>query len=392
VNVTRTRRIWLLALVLGLVAVVVLLLRPREVPADMASVTVAPLRVTVGDEGMTRVRDRYLVTAPVAGRIERITAEAGDSVRRGTIVVQLFPLPLDARGQRQAEAAIEAALDHQRMQEAGLEQARVALVQATHDRARAERLVSGGGIAPAEVERLQLAEASRQRDVEAADFRAKAAAHDVEVARLALSVMGPGTARQSVVLRAPVTGVVLSAPERSERVVNAGETLLELGDPRAIEVVVDLLSTDAVRVSPGDAMFIVGWGGDDTLRARARRIEPSGFTKVSALGVEEQRVNVIGDFERVPPRLGDRFRVEVLVVLWEADSVLQVPASALFRQDSTWAVFAVEGGRARLRRVRVGHQSVQAAEIVEGLERGASVIRHPTDQIADGVRVTPRQR
>lgn len=389
---TRTRGLWSLALVLGLAVTIILLLRPRQVPADVASASVAPLRVTVGDEGMTRVRDRYLVTAPVAGRVERLTVEAGSTVRRGTVVARLFPLPLDARGQQQAAAAIEAALDHQRMQEAGLEQARVMLVQATHDRERAERLVSGGGIAPADVERLQLAEATRRREVEAAEFRARAAAHDVDVTRLALSATEPTAVRQSLVLRAPVTGMVLSAPERSERVVTQGETLLELGEPRAIEVVVDLLSTDAVRVSPGAVMLVMGWGGDDTLRAKARRIEPAGFTKVSALGVEEQRVNVIGDFEQVPPRLGDRFRVEVLVVLWEADSVFQVPASALFRQDSSWALFQVEAGRARLRRVRVGHRSEQAAEIVEGLERGAMVIRHPTDQITDGVRVSTRQR
>ena len=333
---TRTRRIWAATIALGLAVLAILFLRPRPVRVDIAATNFGPLRVTVGDEGMTRVRDRYLVVAPVAGRLERTDLDAGDSVRRGMLVARLVPLPLDARGQREAEAAVEAALDHQRMQEAALEQARVALLQATRDRERAERLVSGGGVAPGRSRAASLAESSRRRDVEAADFRARAAGHDVEVARAALSVAWPGAAqRQELELRAPVTGVVLSNPERSERVVSPGMTLLELGDPRAIEVIVDLLSTDAVRVTPGDPMLVVGWGGDDTLRAHVRRIEPSGFTKVSALGVEEQRVNVIGDLEQVPPRLGDRFRAQVLVVLWESDSVLQVPASALFRQDST---------------------------------------------------------
>ncbi|MDH4349214.1 MAG: efflux RND transporter periplasmic adaptor subunit, partial [Gemmatimonadota bacterium] len=169
----------------------------------------------------------------------------------------------------------------------------------------------------------------------------------------------------------------------------AGQTLLEIGDPADLELIVDLLSTDAVKVQPGQRLFVDGWGGGTTLEGRVRRVEPAGFTKISALGVEEQRVNVVGEFDAVPPRLGDRYRLDVRVVLWAGDSVLTVPASALFRRGETWALFTVEEGRARERIVTVGHESATESEILAGVSPGALVIRHPTDRIRDGSRVTP---
>jgi HlyD family secretion protein len=369
------------------------LLRPSPVTVDVAAAETGPMMVTVGDEGTTRVRERYLVTAPVSGRVQRIRLLPGDTVREGSVVALLTPMPLDPRGRRQAEAAVSAAGDQKRVAQAAMEQVRIALAEATRERERAERLVAGGGLAPVELDRLRFAEQSRQRELEAARFRAQGAAHEEEVARAALVAADPaadGTARLS--LRSPVSGRVLAVPEQSARVVAPGTVLLELGDPTALEVVVDLLSTDAVRIPPGARMLLVGWGGDSALTGRVRRIEPSAFTRVSALGVEEQRVNVIGDFFcDSTGRLGDRYRVEVRVVLWENDRVLRIPPSALFREGDRWAVFVVEDGVARHRVVSVGHESETSSEILGGLADGDVVIRHPTERIAEGVRVRPRQ-
>jgi HlyD family secretion protein len=364
------------------------MVRPETIMVEVAPAAVGALLVTVGDEGQTRVRHRHIITAPVPGRLERITLDVGDAVTGGMVVARLAPLPLDARSRQQAEAALAASRDLERMSLAAVDQARTTLEQAQQDRQRAERLVAGGGIAPAEVERLQLGERARQREVEAAEARARAASHDVESARSALLAAGTAAGTQTLLLTCPVGGRVLAIPERSERTVQPGEPLLEIGDPSDLEIVVDLLSTDAVKVSPGQRLLVTGWGGDSTLEGRVRRVDPAGFTKVSALGVEEQRVNVVGDFVAAPGRLGDRFRLEVRVVLWESDSVLKAPASALFRRGDRWALFALEGGRARERAVTIGHESSTEAEIRAGLQPGEMVIRHPTDRIRNGTRVT----
>jgi HlyD family secretion protein len=304
------------------------------------------------------------------------------------VVARLAPLPLDARSRQQAEAALEAARDLERMSEAAVKQAGAALEQARQDLARGEELGARGGLAPADVERLRLTAQAREREVEALEARARAAKHDVQRAQSALLASGSAARGQTLRLTCPIGGRVLAVPERSERTVLPGEVLLEVGDPADIEIVVDLLSTDAVRVSPGQRLLVTGWGGDSTLEGRVRQVEPSGFTKISALGVEEQRVNVVGDFDVPPARLGDRFRLDVRVVLWEGDSVLQVPASALFRRGDAWALFTIEGGRARERTVTVGHESSTATEMLSGVEPGDLVIRHPTDRIREGSRVS----
>jgi HlyD family secretion protein len=282
---------------------------------------------------------------------------------------------------------LEASRDLERRSVAGMAQARTALEQARQDRRRAEPLLEPGGIAPAEVERLRHVEETRQRELEGAEAGARAAAHDLEAARSALVASGSAAGARTLRLICPIGGRVLAVPERSARTVQAGETLLEIGDPADLEIVVPLLSTDAVKVSPGMRMLVTGWGGDSVIEGRVRRVEPAGFTKVSALGVEEQRVNVVGDFVAVPAGLGDRFRLDVRLVLWQGDSVLKVPASALFRRGDRWALFVVEDGRARERQVTVGHESSAEAEIAGGLARGETVIRHPTDRINDGTRV-----
>jgi HlyD family secretion protein len=270
-------------------------------------------------------------------------------------------------------------------------QARAALQQARDDRQRAERLLPSGGIAEADVERLILAERGRQADLEASEARQRAAGHDVRAAQSALLAAGsPGG--QLLAVSCPMGGRILAIPDQSARTVAPGEVLLEVGDPTDLEIVVDLLSTDAVRVTPGDRLLVTGWGGEGTLEGRVLRVDPAGFTKISALGVEEQRVNVIGVLDSIPTRLGDRFRVEVRVVLWEEDAVLQVPSSALFRRGSEWAVFVVEGGRARERVVRMGQESGSDSQVLEGLAAGELVVRHPTDRVMEGVRVRGRDQ
>lgn len=361
--------------------------RPTAIPVEVAAVERGPLRVTIDEEGRTRVRDRYVVVAPAAGRVARIALEEGAPVTRGMVVARLSAAPLDPRSREQAVARVNAAEDAERAATAAVSEARAALDQATRDGARAESLFARNLLSPSQREAAALAETTAVRRFQAADFTAQAAAHDVEQAR-AVIAGGGGT---TLPLVSPVRGRVLRIPERSERVVAAGTPLLELGDPARLEIVADLLSEDAVKVHPGDRMLIGDWGGDRPLEALVRIVEPSGFTKVSALGVEEQRVNVIADLNETPTQLGDGYRVETQVVLWEG-TALKVPASALFQDGDQWRVFVAQGGRARSQVVQVGHRNPFEVEITAGLAAGDMVIRHPTDKLADGARVAARSR
>ena len=385
----RLRRVALWGgLLLSGAAALAFALRPSSVLVEGAVVRLGPMRQTVDEEGRTRLQDRYLVAAPVAGRVERLALREGDSVARGAVVARMLPAPLDARAREQAAATVLKAEDAASSARAARAQAAAVLEQAKRSGVRARELGSQGLISPEEVERAVLQETSGRRELESADFRAQAAAHDVEVARAALRA----DRAAPLLLRSPVHGVVLRIPERSERVVAAGEPLLEVGDPTHIEVVADLLSSEAVKVRLGDRLLVVGWGGADTLTGVLRMVEPSGFTKVSALGVEEQRVNIVGELIRPPAALGDRYRVEIRIVIWEAPSVLQAPAGALYRRGDGWAAFVVSEGRARLRAVEVGHRTPFEAEILSGLEEGDVLVRNPSDRVADGVRVRLRPR
>ena len=376
---------------LGLVLAVIgygvyALLKSEPVRVETARATWQRLQVTVDEEGETRVRDRFVVGAPVAGRVSRITAREGDSVRAGALLARMFPAPLDSRARAEAAGRLAAAEDGQRATAASVAQARAAYDQAVRDRQRAGQLAGQNAIAAEDRERIDLQVLVSARNVESAEFRAQAAEHDVEVARAALAAGGV-----PIAIRAPVRGRILRVPEPSERVVAAGTPLVEVGDPARLEIVADLLSADAVQVSPGAAVLIEGWGGK-TLDGRVRRVEPSAFTKVSALGVDEQRVNVIVDLFEWPAALGDRYRVEIRIVTWRADSVLSVPASALFRAGEAWRLFVVERGRARQRDVTVGHRTSLDAEIVRGVRAGEVVIRYPSDRVSDGVRVVEDRR
>jgi HlyD family secretion protein len=379
-----TRRRLLVAGALAILAGIVFALRPSPVPSEVGRVTRGNLRVTVEEEGKTRIRDRYVVSAPAAGRLLRVELAEGDPVREGDVVVRLEPVPLDERARAEARARLQAAEAAQRAADARVRQVGESLEQARRNHKRADELAAEGLRSPEERESFELAEATLAKELEAARFAARAAAYQTEAARATLLADRPGGG--AIAVRSPVTGRVLRVVQESERSVLAGSPVLEIGDPASLEVVIDLLSTDAVRVQPGAAIELDG-GESRKLHARVRNVEPSAFTKISALGVEEQRVNVIGDFDGPPGRLGDAFRVEAAITLWEGTGVLKVPASALFRRGDAWSVFAVDGGRARRRDVEIGHRNPAEAEVLRGLAAGEIVILHPSDRIKDGVRV-----
>ncbi len=373
--------------------------RSDPLRVDVAPVTVGPLRVTVDEEGETRVRQRYVVAAPTTGRVLRIELDEGDPVTEGELLATIEAVPLDPRDRAAAQARLEAAESNKSAADARVAQTRAAFQQARRSRDRAKRLHDAGTVSEEAFEQSELDLTRAEQDYEAARFAAEAAVHEVEAARAALiaaygSAPRAGDAeacgeRPCVEVRAPVAGRVLRVHEESERIVTAGTPLVSLGNPQALEMVVDVLSTDAVRIQTGAEVEVHEWGGETPLRARVRRIEPSAFTKVSALGVEEQRVNVIADLLDEAPRLGDGYRVEARIVVWQGDGVLQVPASAIFRTGQAWGVFVVEDGLARRRPVALGQRGGEAAEIREGLDEGDTVILHPSDLLRDGARVVP---
>ena len=398
---TRLRR--LLGVALGaaaLLGVAYVLVRPAPVPVELGEVTRGALRVTVDEEGETRVRQRFVVAAPTTGRLLRIGLDEGDAVAAGDVVARIVPSPLDPRDEAAARAQLEAAEAQKSAADAQRSLAEAALAQARRDAERAGLLREGGTISAEAHEKARLALTRAREESRAAGFAVDAAEHEVQAARAALLAArapapGAGSGGEPctpggdpcVDVRAPVPGEVLRILEESERIVLAGTPLLELGDPTDIEIVVDVLSADAVRIHPGAEMIIEDWGGDAPLRARVRLVEPSGFTKVSALGVDEQRVNVIGDFADAPGGLGDGYRVEARIVVWDGADVVRVPGSALFRRGDAWSVFVVDGGRAERREVDVGQRGTFDAEVRGGLEPGERVVLHPSDRVQEGVRV-----
>jgi HlyD family secretion protein len=294
-------------------------------------------------------------------------------------------MPLDAATRAQLEARLSAARARQRAADAALAQASAVRNQARREMERRQTLLAEGALSKELVEQFVLAFQTREEEVLAARETAGAAA--AETAAVQASLLGEGaTAGAAVAVRAPANGTVLRVPERSARIVNAGEPLIEIGDPAALEVVVDILTTDAVRIRPGMPVRLDRWGGAP-LTARVRLVEPSAFTRISALGVEEQRINVILDLEQRPAELGDGYRVEASILVWASDSVLTVPASALFRARDAWQLFVEDNGRARIRNVTIGERNGTTAQVLDGLVPGQVVILFPSDQIEDGARV-----
>ena len=389
------RRVLLIAAGVG--SLLAVALWPKTIAVDVGSMTRGALVVTIDDEGVTRVRDRFVVSAPVAGRVLRIGLEPGDKVKRGMVVAQLQPEPpplLDARSRAEAEAAIASARAVLGRARADEERARAALAQAQRELTRARELLKNELTSRQVVDAREAEARATEEALNAAMFAVRAAASDLQRAEARLAPISPDVPGRVVTVTAPVDGVVLKRVRESESVVPAGDPLLEIGDPRRLEIVSDLLSTDAVRTKPGARAMIEQWGGDRALDAKVRRIEPSGFTKISALGVEEQRVNVVLDFSDPADAwtaLGDAYRVEVRIVVWETADALKVPTSALFRQGEKWAVYVFgDDRRARLKLVELGHQTGQEAEVVNGLSEGTRVILHPGDTLTDGTRVSER--
>lgn len=432
---------------LAILTVLILAFRPTPIAVDVAEVKRGDVKVTVDEEGETRIRKRYLVSTPVGGRLARINLDEGDRVTKGEIVAQIDPLPLESdireaqarlrqwqaekggvatqRPKREAiaqgEARIRATVAKQKEAAAKVERAKASLAQAIRDRNRNQRLHADGVISRQEKERSELDATREIRALEAEERIVDSARSEVEAAQEALSILRAEQQDPDYLLdvydariasveaelakltddanrtniRSPINGYVFRVNQESTKYIEAGTQLLELGDPQDLEIVVDLLSSDAVKVKPGATMFLEHWGGESSLQAKVRYIEPSAFTKVSALGVEEQRVNVIADFVDAEIPLGDRYRLETRTVVWSGEDVLVIPLSALFRCESgnnmvlanTWCTFVVENNQAQKRQIKVSQRSNFEAVIEDGLQTQEKVILHPNEQITSGTKV-----
>jgi HlyD family secretion protein len=371
-----------------LVALIVAGLWPRPLPVETARAVVGTLRATVNEEGKTRIKQRYLVSAPVAGQLRRIPLKAGAEVQAGDTVLAvidpLSPALLDARTRTAAQAKRDTAV-------ANLEKARAGHNFAASELRRLEKLYADKTVSIQELEISQLREASAAKEQAAAESALRQT--EAELAEFAASTpAGTNTLSDPVQVKAPANGRVLRVFEENARVVAAGTPVMEIGDPADLEVVVEVLSRDGAAIPPGTAVELEQWGGGEPLRAKVRLVEPAAFTKVSALGVEEQRVNVIADLLTAPDQrrnIGDNFRVEAKIIVWEARDALKVPAGALFRKGEQSAAFVVADGRARLTIVKAGRSSGTETQVLEGLKEGEEVIVYPGSRVRDGQRVKP---
>lgn len=371
---------------------------PSPVEVDLGRAERGRLQVTVDHEGKTRVRERYIVSSPLAGRLLRITLHPGDAIERGktllAIVEPSVPQLLDAREIAQTEARVKAAETAKEQSGPHLQAARVAYDLAETNLSRIHKLAQRQAVSQSEIDTAEHNLRAAAEDVKAAQFAVRIAEFELELARAALVRARPGSNQAPETwrfeIRSPVDGRVLRVFQESEAAIPSGTRLLEVGDPTDLEVEVDVLSDDAVKIEPGARAILEHWGGDEPLTGRVRLVEPSAFTKVSALGVEEQRVNVVIDILDAPERrksLGDAFRVEARIIIRETENVLKIPAGALFRHADGWAVFVAERGKARLRRVKLGLNNGLEAEVTEGLEEKDAVILHPSDRIKESVAV-----
>ena len=387
------RSVLLVPLALIVAGVVWLALRPPPVPVSLAVAKRDHLAVTIEEEGRTRVRQRYDVSAPVDGWAPRILLEAGDVVRAGEVLVALQPTPaaaLDPRARAEARAGVERARAALEAAQARLEAARATAEYARAEHERLQRLLIDDRVSRSEAERAA-AEARRAgAELESARYTVDVARQELAAAEARLQYAGRTDTPDRVPVEAPVDGRILAVHHESQGVVRAGEDLLSIGNPESLEVVIEVLSADAVRIDPGIGVRFHRWGGARALEGRVRRVEPSGFTEISALGIEEQRVRVIADITAPYAQwkgLGDAYRVEAEFILWEGVDVLQVPETAVFSHGDGHAVFVVSDGVARLRPVEIGHRGGLDVEITAGLEPGEAVVLQPGNEVEDGARV-----
>ncbi len=388
-------RILFIGGLIAVVAGVLWSLKPRPIQVETATVTVGRFVATVDEDGKTRVRERYVVDAPLAGHLLRIPLKAGDHVTQGNTIATILPSPvpfLDPRARREAEERLGAAEAARERATAEIDRARAEAAQAQNELVRVQTLVQRGVSTKQALERAELAARVTERQLGAAEFQNHAAEHAVEQAKALLARYEQGSAAVSDAwnVTSPVSGEVLKVFRESEAIVAPGAPLIEVGDPRSLEIVVDVLSTDAVEIKPGAEVLIERWGGQGNLEGRVRRIEPSAFTKISTLGVEEQRTNIVIDFASPPEMwsgLGDGYRIEARITAFSRDNATIIPAGSLFRVGERWNVYVVRDGRAERRSVELLRRSGRWAAIASGLTASETVIVYPSDNVRAGVRV-----
>ena len=382
---------------LGLLAFIGYGLQPKPIEVELVSLSRGPLTVHVTEEGKTRVRNRYVVAAPTSGQMRRVTLRAGDEVKAGetiltTIEPGISPL-LDPRAKAQAEARVQVT-EAAKMQAAqSLSMAKTNEKFARTNWERVKNLIEKGSISDTDRDSAERDAAMREQEVRAAEFAQKIAEFELQQAKAALLQMESPTQANVIEVRSPVGGKVLKVMQESAMVIAAGTSILEIGDPADLEIEAEILSRDAIAIQPGAKVSVEQWGGAEALEARVRRIEPAAFTKVSALGVEEQRVIVLSDLVNPPEAakmLGDRYRVEVMIAIWHQGDVLLIPAGALFREGSEWKTFVFKDGKAVATPLEVGRTDGRMTQVIKGLEVGAQVLLHPPDSVKDGVAVVKR--
>lgn len=400
-NVKLTIKIVLSVMALGALVYAFI---PERVKVDMIKVNKGDLLISIEGEGKTRIHDIYVVSTPIDGRITRISSEPGDRVEAGiSIIANMYPANptfLDERVETQAKADVEGAKAALALASARVKQAQARLAYEKSDFNRTQELYKKNTVSKALIERAQLQITTLSAELETAVSNENVMKSRLEAAKATLLQPQEGSIDKAsleddchICIHSPVDGKVLRILHKSESIVPVGTPIVEIGNPKDLEVNIEMLSTNAVKVKVGDEAFIKRWGGEQDIAARVKIIEPSGFTKVSALGVEEQRVNVILGFTDPIEKwqsLGDAFRVEAAIIIDRADDVLSVPLSALFRQNEQWSVFKVMDGKAAIQQVEVGSRNDQIAEILLGLRQNDSVIIHPGNDVRDGVSVEQR--
>jgi HlyD family secretion protein len=396
---TWTKRLFLLLGAAVIAGGLYVAMRPRPTLVDIATVKEGPMEVSVEEEGVTRVREIYAVSSPIEGHLDRLALEEGDPVEANkTVVASIHPLEppfINERTRTELVAAIEAARSAVALAKVERARALTALELAQSELRRTEKLAQTNIVSQSTLEKAQSDVDLQKAQVESADATIRL--REAELASAKARLTQPGDISQTpkgsdccINITAPVDGVVLKVIAKSAQAVVPGTKIAEIGNPRDLEILVDLLSSDATRISPGAKVRITDWGGEGELQARVRKIEPAGFTKVSALGIEEQRVNAVLDLDETPPSLGDGYRVLAHLVVWSSDNVLQVPIGALFRSNGDWSVFKVVDGIAHIQPVEIEHLNDRDGEVLGGLENGDQVVLYPSDVLEDGGSVDVR--